>query len=318
MPYLGGGIPVLDEDDNNQPILNGFEESRTLAFRSLDGANLISFVGDEYIARVGVTGIEVPPRELVEQESQGEDGAQLDEIKVLARTWSVPLRIGSNSGHRDFLTKRSAVRALLNHRSVDYQAHGGTFDLVANSVLGERALRSTYLSGWEGDWQQATAGSYFETVPIVGRSVRPYWTSERWTTPPIMRPTGFSWFGSWPPVLSPSRTLGADITVSVDGDASSWPKIEVGGYAPSVEISGPGLYVVVPDGLADGETFTLDTYPPNRFPLFNGQLDWGRLGWQRRWAPMAPGDNLFNIDLGVAGGKAWAVVSGPTLWETPW
>lgn len=318
MPYLGGGLPVLDEDGNGQPVLTGFEESRTLAFRSLDGINLIPFTGDEYIARWGVGGIELPPRELVEEETQGEDGSQPDEVKVLARTWSMPLRIGSNSGHRDFLGKRANVRQLLNHRGVDYRAHGGTFDLVAESVLGERALRSMYGSGWEGNWEKATSGSYFETVPLVCRSPRPYWTSERWATPPIMRPTGLPWFGSWPPVLSASRTLGADITVVVSGDADPWPKIQAGGYAPSLEVSGPGLYVLIPDGLAAGETFSIDTYPPNRYPLFNGQLDWNRVATPRRWAPVPPGDNVFNIDLGAAGADAWAVVSGPTLWETPW
>lgn len=317
MPYLGG-IPVVDEDGNGQPVLNGFEDSRTLAFRSLDGVTLISFTGDEYIPRTGITGFGIPPREIVEEESQGEDGAQIPEIKVLPRTWSMPLRIGSNSGHRDFLAKSGAVRALLNHRGVDYTTHGGTFDVVANSVLGERALRSAYASGWEGNWDKATSSSYFETVPLVGRSVRPYWTSERWATPPIMRPTGLPWFGSWPPVLSASRTLGAEITVAVAGDASPWPKIEAGGFAPSIEISGPGLYVLIPDGLAAGETFSIDTYPPNRFPYFNGQLDWSRVASPRRWAPVPPGDNQFNIDLGTAGATAWAVVSGPTLWETPW
>ena len=318
MPYLGG-IPVLDETEPGQPILTGYEDSRTLAFRSVDGADLISFTGDEYIARWGMTGLEVPPRELVEDETQGEDGSQLDEIKTLGRTWSIPLRVGSNSSHRDFLLKRGAVRQLLNYRGVDYKAHGGTFDLVANSVLGERALRAAYASGWEGDRQQATSGPYFETVPLVGRSVRPYWTSARWSTPPIVRPTGIPFFGSWPPAgLSPSRTLGADIPVTVDGDASPWVKIEAGGYAPYLEISGPGLYVLIPDGLAAGETLRFDTYPASRFPLFNGQLDWNRVATPRSYAPVPPGDNIFNLDLGAAGATAWAAVSGPTLWETPW
>lgn len=321
MPILAGpGIPVVDSSDLG-PVVNGFEESRFLSFRSLDGVDLIPFTGDEFIARWGITGLDMPPLNVVEQEYPGEDGAQVDDITVSSRLWGIPLWIGSNSGHRDFLAKRERVQDLFDHHRVDYRTHGGTFDIVASSIRGERSLRSTYVGGWEGDWQQGTSGSYFETVPLTGRASRPYWTGERWSTPQIRRPAGLPGLGAFPLSLSPSRTLGADITVTVAGKAKSYARIDLMGPAPFVEITGPGLYVLIPDGLAAGESAVIDTYPPLRATqgaLFNGVVDWSRIAPRRQFAPVAPGDNTFNLDLGVAGVDAWATVSGPTLWNAPW
>lgn len=319
MPILAPGIPVLDPDGPRPP--SGFEESRTLAFRSLTGSDLIPFTGAEYVARWGLTGLDMPPLDVVEQTYAGEDGAQLGDITVGSRLWGIPLRITSDAGQAAFLAARERVQDLFNHRGVDFRTHGGTFDVVATSSRGERALRSVYVSGWEGDWQQERNGSYFETVPLVGRACRPYWTGARWATPPLERPAAFPGLGSFPLALSPSRTLGADVTVSVAGKAASWPRIDLVGPAPSVEITGPGLYVLIPDGLANGETAVIDTYPPVRAlrgAVFNGVVDWSRVAPQRRFAPMSPGDNTFNLDLGAAGVGASAVVSGPTLWYSPW
>lgn len=318
MPFLGGGIPVVDTDPPG-PVLTGFEDSRTLSFRSVDGVDLLPFTGQEYILRKGATGLGMAPRDVVDVTFPGEDGGQLDDITVGVRTWGIPLRVTSESSHAAFLDNEAALRRLFNHRRIDYRKHGGTFDVVANSVKGERALRSAYVSGLEGDQQQATSGSYFETLPIVGKSVRPYWTGPRWSTLPIRRPTGLPFFGTWPPAgLSPSRTLGADLTVTVEGDASGYCRVDLEGYAPYVEISGPGLYVAIPDGLAAGETCVVDTYPPQAGVYFDGLLNPTRLAPLRRYRAIDPGEQVFNIDLGAASAAAWAVISGPTLWETPW
>lgn len=316
MPYLGG-IPVVDVEPTG-PVLNGFEDSRTLAFRSIDGADLISFTGDEFIVRRQATGLDLAPRDVVEVTYAGEDGGQLDDITVGSRVWGLPLRVGAMSGHRAFLDNRAALRRLLNHRRVDYRAHGGTFDLVASSVIGERSLRSAYVSGWEGADEQATSGSYFETLPLVCKSVRPYWTGPRWSTPKIQKPPAAPWFGTFPPVFTPSRTLGQDIGVTVEGDASGYCRVEVAGYAPSVLVTGPGLRVSIPQGVAAGESCVVETYPPQAGVYFNGLVDWSRVAPSRQFAAIDPGEAVFNVDLGNSSPDAYAVISGPTLWDAPW
>ena len=317
-----GGYPVLDSPSQLPSLGDAdFADSRTLAFRSLDGTSILPFTGDEFIAQWGIQGLDMPPREIVEEEFPGEDGSDLVDIKILPRQFTIPIFCGSNSGHLPYLRNRERMRSFFDHRRVDYRREGGTFDLVASSASGERSLRAVYVEGMDGTWDQATTGSYFESFGLIGRSVRTYWYGERWATPKVTRPAGFSWFGRFPPVLSSSRTLGADIHVQVGGQAPSWPRIDMMGPAPSVEVVGPGLYVLIPDGLEAGEVAVIDTdprYRATRGALFNGLLDWQRIAPQRQFAPMVAGDNVFNLNLGAAGVDAYAYVSGWSRYDTPW
>lgn len=317
MPILAA-YPVVDEPAQ---IEDPFADSRTFAFRSLDGQTLLPCTGDEFIARWGITGLDVPDRELVEESIPGQDGTDLVDIKVGSRSYFLPLFLGSNSSHLQFLQNVARLRGLFNHRRVDYRTAGGTFDLVATSVLGERTLRSAYASGMNGDWAQDSMGSYWRGLGLNFLAARPNWAGESWSTPEIRRPSGARFLGVFPPRLSSSRALGADLVVPVPGDADSWAVVEATGPADYVNVLGPGLEVAVPDGLAAGEQLFIDTNPASRRVLFDGvggDVAWGRISPSTIWSPLEPGDVVLNIDMGEATDQSLAVVSGVSQWETPW
>lgn len=319
MPILAGAYPVVRSPEFIDPFADSlFADSRYLSFRSLDGQTILPCTGDEFIATWGMQGMDVPKREPIVEQIPGSDGAELVDVNIGSREVFLPMFLGSNSGHRQYLADRAALRALFNYRRVDYRREGGTFDLVGTSVLGDRSLRCFYQSGMDGDWEQDSSGSYFEGLGLKLLAVRPYWSSGRWSTPVIRRPSGARWFGRFPGRLASSRALGQDILVTVPGDADSWPVMDLSGPASSVEIAAAGFEVSIPGGLAEGEPARVVTRPGSRTVLFGGVKDWSRVGPTTRWRPLSPGDQMINIDVAGAGTSTFAQVSGDTLFETPW
>lgn len=312
-------FPVLEAPPEVDPIDR--TETRTLGFRSLDGTEFLPWTGREFIGMEGMTGLDLPPVEVIKEQQYGDEGARIIEMRYKSRDIFIPLFLRSDSGHLDYLrNKRARLLDLFDFALVDYAEENGTFDIVANSADGrnERSLRCHYVSGLEGNLTKKTERSTYSALGLKLEAVKPYWQGETWSTPKISRPTGGSWFDEFPGELSMGRTLGADITVTVPGNAASWPRIPMAGPAPSVEVSGPGLYFRIPDGLADGEVAYIETTPGRRTAMFNGVEQWSRVAPQRQWGRMKPGDNTFNLDLGDAGAAAYAYVSGRAQWKTPW
>lgn len=318
MPILGA-YPVLDQPPAEQDL--SLVETRTLAFRTLDGADLMPWTGREFAGRNGMTGLDLPPVEVIETEEYGDEGSRITEMRFRPRDIFVPLYLRSDSSHLDYLRdKRARLIDLFDFALADYQVNNGTFDIVANSLdaNNERTLRCHYQGGLEGNLDRKTDYRRWAALGLKLRAVKPLWQGEVWSTPRISRPAGADWFGTFPPELSPSLTLGSDITVTVPGNAKGWPQITMMGPSPSVEIYGPGLYVRIPEGLADGELAVIDTQFGARRALFNGVDDWARVAPQRQFGRIAPGDNAFNLNLGSAGAGAYAYVSGRAQWKTPW
>lgn len=314
MPILAS-FPVISTPES---LTNPFLESRSLAFQSLDGATLLPFTGDEFIALWGIQGLDMMKRDVVEEQVPGQDGTDLVDIQIGSRSYTLPLFIGSNSGHLPYLQNRAYLRSFFNHRSVDYKANGGTFDLVATSILGDRSLRSVYVDNTNGTLSQDSAGSWWESAGLSCLAVRPNWRGTRWTTPQIRPPAGVPWFGAFPPGLSSSQALGQSMLVSVGGDVESWCQVDVTGPADSVEIFGNGIYVSVPDGLGAGEQCTIDTDPRSRRALFGGVSDWARVAPSTLWSPLVAGDQQITISVAGAGSTTVAVVSGWNWHDTPW
>lgn len=297
------------------------KETRTLGFRSLDGLDILPWKGREFIGQDGMTGLDMPPVEIIEEQQYGDEGSIILEMRYKPRDIFVPMFLRSDSSHLDYLrNKRARLMNLFDFALVDYAASNGTFDIVANSVDGnnERTLRCHYVDGLDGDLSAKVEGSYWSSLGLKLRAVKPYWQGETWSTPKISRPAGASWFDTFPGQLSSGRTLGQDITVTVPGNAASWPRIPMVGPASEVEVSGPGLYFRIPGGLSSGETALIETTPGKRTATFNGVEDWTRVAPQRQWGRMKPGDNTFNIYLGDAGSASSAVVQGTAQWKTPW
>ena len=313
MPILAA-FPVVTPEE---PVDLTMVDTRTLAFRALDGTYPFPATGREFFFMPEIEGLDLPLIQVATRTIPGMDGELLSEVSVGTREIFLPLFIASDSTHLQYLDRRDALANLFNYRRVDYRAEGGTFDLVASSARGERTLRCLRTEGMT-TVKRPREGAYWAKLGINALAVQPYWRGTDWQTPAIRPPTGAAWFGTFPPELSSSRALGTDVPVQVGGDVDSWPTVDLVGPADSVLIEGPGLLISIPDGLGAGEPAHIVTDPRGRVALFDNVSQWQRIAPQRLFAPLAPGRQLITIDLAGATSSSVARVSGPTLYERPW
>lgn len=311
MAILGGAQVRPNPSVREDP----FEDTRTLAFRSLDGTNLIDFTGDEFFDLDGVEGLDLPPREVIRDSVPRMDGTRLREIRIGERQVFLPLFLSSQSSHLAYLTNRDELARLFNHRRVNLRETDGTFDLVARSARGERYLRCTYLDGMPGSRSTDSSGSAWEALGLTLLACRPYWYGEPWKTPIIKKPGNVAWFGTWPGQLSSSRAIGAGIPINVAGDVPSFATVDLVGPATSVTVTAPGLSVSIPAGLAAGEPAKIVTSDRGRTALFGGVKDWSRVAPTDRYEPLQPGLTEISIVMAGTTSNSLAQVSGPTLFE---
>jgi hypothetical protein len=313
-----GAYPILATP---AAVVDG--ETRTLAFRNLDGSAFFDCTGREFAGMDGIEGIDLPPVDAIEDRIPGMHGDRLLSMRYASRDITLPLWLRSDSGHRDFLAKRGQLQDLFDFGDVDYQYEGGTFDLVSNSVDGnhERSLRVRYVGGMEGNLTKKTDQMTWALLPLKLRSVRPFWRGDEWRTPDVRVPLGVSFFKRFPGRLSNDRALGSAITVTVPGSARSWPQVNVVGPSSAVQITGPNMYISVPGGLDDNEVCVIETDPELRSDgtMFNGDPDWSRVAPNCVFGSgLRPGDNTFTIDVGAGSSSTVAWVSGVSQWKAPW
>lgn len=314
---IQAGLPIIDVPPTG-PVGPDYTDSRTLALCSIDGLNLWPFQGREFVARQGLSGLNLAPRSIVEEPVPGMAGTRLREIRVEKREVFLPIFLASDLGHAKFLDRRDELTRLLTTHGIDYAAHDGTLNLVANSLRGERYLRCYYVSGYEGLHAIDSGGSFWESIGLTLHAARPYWYGEPWLTQYVKTSTGVQWFPDFPGELTSGRVLGTDIPVHVGGDIPSWPSLEIGGPASSITISGPGLMMSIPDGVAPGSTATIVTEPRGRTALFDGVKNWARVAPTDRYAPLNPGASLINVVMTGTNADSFARIGGESRYERPW
>jgi Phage tail protein RIFT-related domain len=291
---------------------------RTIAFRALDGTYPFPVSDTDFIFGPDSTGLDKPPQEVITQPVPGLEGERLREIRIGKREVFLPLWLFGVS-HQEYLDRRDTLANLFNHRLVDYVTEDGTLDLEANSIRGTRRLRCVYVDGMTAVLAPNERATWAK-LGITLWACRPYWYGVPWSTPIIQKQgTEPDFFAEFPGDLSGALVLGDNIPVVVGGDVESWMTVEVRGPASSVAVSGEGLLVSIPDGLAAGETAQIVTDPRGRTALFDGVKNWSRIGPTTTWQPLQPGTR--HVSIAAAGGvtaATQAVIYGPTRYERPW
>lgn len=292
-------------------------ESRSLAFRKLDGSYPFPATGREFFFLPELEGVDLVDPEIITKQSPGMDGEMITEIRTPRRELFLPLWIASESTHAHYLDQRDALAELFAHHGVDYRALGGTFDLVADSDRGERFLRCVYTGGMKAA-KRPSEGAYWAKLGITAWAVQPHWIGERWETPIVTGGSPVNTFASFPLEFSSTLALGSEMLIAVDGDVDSWITVDITGPAETVLVEAPGLVFEIPGGVFEAETVKVVTDPRHRVALFDGINDWSRIGPATTWTPLAPGDHYMTIAVSGANSNTQAQVSGDTLYRRPW
>lgn len=294
-------------------------DDRRLDFRSIDGDDVVTWTGLEWILLSGITGLDVPPRDVVTERVPGLPGSRLREIRDAERPVVLPFFVAGKAAaeHR---AQMARLRRLIDYRTLDYAGAEGTFDLVAQSDGGERALRVVYIDGMEGSAGYGAGGGLDWTMSDVKLlAVDPYWHGEEWSTPTVGTGTGSAFLSNsapFPRSISGSVALGASMRVQVGGDVPSPPRIELTAPWDSVHITSPqGLDVTV--GAVATGTVLIETGRHRRVTK-NGVAAWDLIGDSPRWQPLPPGEANISIVATGATSATAARVFGDSLWETAW
>lgn len=319
MPILAD---IFDQLTPSKPVVVVPIDDRRLEFESLDGVDLISWSGGEWIVRSGISGLDVPPRNVIRDTVPGLPGSRLIEIRDLEREVFLPVTTRPDDrDYRSNLKQLAMLRSFMDYRTSDYTAADGTFDLVAYSDSGRRTLRCTYLEGLEGDYGADVMFSSWRMLGITLLAVDPYWHGEQWSTPVVGLPTPQPFLSNDPAAhpwgLAPSVALGTGMPVTVTGDVPSPAMIELIGPSTSTRISSPGGLDVTIGAVADGQVVTVNTGRRKQV-LLDGVPAWTLLGDSPQWRPLPPGDTTVSIQILGASPATRARVYGTALWESAW
>jgi Phage tail protein len=280
-----------------------WEDSRRLLLSTMDATDGQVFIGDEWVIMPGMTGMGLPPVNVATQQAPGLDGAWLREITIGPREVFLPLFIGSNSGHVDYLARLDRLQTFLDPRAVtDPSAVDGTVLLIAQSLSGTRQLAVAYLDGMQGDEGQSAAGTFWATFGVKLLAVDPWWRDADQTVLEFGVGSGGPFLAAdgsgdvWPRALAPSVSAGVGMPITVDGRVPVWPTIEVDGPATSVTVSSDaGTNVQI--GTVDlGETLTLITDPRHRSCRVAGVKAWDRVAAAPQFRPLTPGENTLAVE----------------------
>jgi hypothetical protein len=320
-------VPILARLNANRqvvPVAFQITDLRRLDFQSIDGSDVLQWDGDEYIIQSGITGLGIPPRDVITETVPGLEGGRIRDIRTGPRTVTLPFVVVSN----DYLAashqaQMAHLRSFVDYRTNDYVGDEGTFDLVATSEAGQRLLRCVYLEGMEGVEGVASGnGSFLSTFDAKLLAVQPYWRGQEWSTPIVSVSTGSMFLSNdpangFPRAISASVALGAGMPVIVGGDVPSPAVIELTGPSTATSITSPqGLNVQI-GALTAGQQLIIDTGRSRRV-LLDGVSRWDLVGDSPQWRPLPPGNATISVVVNNATAATSARVYGTSLWETAW
>ena len=296
--------------------LDAIRESRTLAFRSLDGSLILPCTGREFFMLDGATGLDLPPVVVKRSTLSGLHGSKLEDFYYGEREIFLPMFL-NRSSHLALLNARDQLANLFNFAD-GYQDHDGTFELVAGSLNGERYLRCVYLDGMSGQFSKSVASSVYETFGFKFLAVDPFWRGDEWTTPPLRQTTPTRWFGRFPGTMASTQMINKPSLVNVRGTQVSYAVVDLVGPAGDVTITCDDFLLTIPDGLAANEEARIITDPRHRSATFNGETDWSRIGPSDRHTAFRPGARTITITITDIEDDTTARVYGESRYGSAW
>lgn len=238
----------------------------------------------------GAEGLDDDEPQFVEEDLPDLDGTVDLGVAYGAREVFLPLLVDAESGAA-WEAARAHLRALTNPKLGRTTVRVTRPDGTGREITGRAVLRR---GPWDVDnW--SVRG--WQTLGLLVHCSSPWWrtpagVSERWVTPATT-----SWFDSdiGALQLEPDAVWGTPRTVTVAGDAETWPTVTVVGEAGVLTVaSGGRSWVVDCTGLTSPVTIVTE---PTRTSITDGTgaRQWGRLAPPVDFWPLQPGEQQVTV-----------------------
>lgn len=229
----------------------------------------------------GVRGRGMPTFDFVEEELPGVDGADVRDVVVPPREFTVPIFVEGDDA-ADLTTVLRTFSSRLN------PLRGDGLLRTNRAGLGERELICRYAGGLELDETRDDSGRKWQRALLVFRaSTDPFWRDADDVVVPIPSGSaGGSFFPFFPLTLT-SSSVYAEIEIDNTGDAIAWPVWTIVGPAVGILLENvlTGDVFESTIELGEGEYVIIDTRPrskgitdhtgTNRYSTVTGHDLWG-------------------------------------------
>ena len=261
---------------------------------------------------LGATGLDMPPPVVTVTEPLGWDGGRVDQARYGPRNIWLPLEFHTASQTQLHQLLRRVAR-IVNPRA------GDTTVTVAHPDGRRRTILGRYSGGLDGElprggglWRHRTALEF--TCPD------PYWSGS---------PRAVLFAGTGDPLpflgedflplrLNASSQLG-EISVTVDGDAESFPRWTIhgpGDFTATDTMSGASWTIT---GLTDSDIVVLDARRGIQTVTINGDTNgWSLLEPGSVLWPLPPGDTTLDLAIEGLGPSSAILLEYTPRWLTAW
>jgi hypothetical protein len=282
-------------------------DMRNLWLESWDGAARIPIGGATHDGpvqlQVEASGLEVAPTEVERRSIPGVPGSVAVFSRTLTREPLLPLLINST----DQAEQWAMVQQLrdLTDPSPEKLTVDGSFRLVCASPSGTRQVGLVYESGLEGS---GTELPWAVRYVLDTSAPQPHAEDRADTTREYSLGGGADRFFAVDQAdagapnfedaaLAPDVILGDDMPLAITSEVPPFVTLEiVGPTGPGVVVEADtGLYLSVPDGVADGSTLRIVTDPRRTSIRLDGEAAAGMLARGSVLRPLKFGQNLLSV-----------------------
>ncbi|WP_185040896.1 phage distal tail protein [Curtobacterium sp. PhB172] len=287
---------------------------------SMDGQTVIPLnVDAERILMPGVTGLYLPPVDVVTATTPGIPGSWIQEENILEREVFLPMKFASDESQAAFFAELDELRGMLTTNWFAPRVGAtGAFRLGVLSSKGERLLDVTYKSGMEGAGGGADGGTRWQKFGLTLVAADPFFHAREKTSQTFTVQDGEIFLGNgtgiapWPRALTPAVVIGNGMQIVVQGDVPAWMDMDVSGPATLASVTFPGTNVVMNSAIPAGSQLQLVTDPRRRSARLDGAVAWSKIAFTSTFSPLMPGGNVMDVALNSSGDGTSMTVS---WWE---
>lgn len=277
-----------------------------------DGVELPLTPALGWVVRPGVTGLDDPPRSLIEIEPATGDGSILTDVRYNTREVFLPLTYKARTPSE----LRDAVRTLAALTDV----RAGDVTLEVAHVEGTRRYIDGRLSAPFGaNAYEENEGGFWRTLGLTLRCFDPFFYGDQASIGWIVGgdPVEFLSSKFLPVGLDNSQVLGAAV-IDNAGDAHSYPVWTITGPCDELTLGAGGTVISVPAGLTDSETLVVDARRGVKTFEINGTAAWDRLDPGSVISTLPPGPTTLTGTAVGATSATTITVTWRERWLTAW